>query len=106
MKTVSMKRAKDEKKEDGCEPCSVTSHEDYPWGLRITLDDEQLKSLGMSALPAVGMPVGIEAIGLIVSASENSVDDGKSERRVEIQITDLAIAASGPALQDRMYPKK
>lgn len=104
MKLVSMK-AKDEGGHGhGCCCDGPTSCEspDYPWGLRITLDEAQLAALGMEALPAVGGPIGLEAAAVVMSASEEQVD-GKTRRTLQLQITDLAVAAAGTSKLARMY---
>lgn len=75
---------------------------DYPYGLRISLDEEQLAALGLASLPAVGGPVGLEAAALVISASEQQVD-GQPRRSLELQITDLALAAAGTGKFSRMY---
>lgn len=102
MKLVSMK-SKDEGHGHGC-CCGPTQCEspDYPWGLRITLDEAQLTALGVEALPAVGGPVGLEAAALVMSASEEQVD-GETRRTLQLQITDLAVASAGTSKFARMY---
>ena len=102
MKLQSMKRTEEDRKKsagtimEGEQP-------DYPWGLRITLNDEQIKALGIKALPAVGAKCAIEAVGIIQSVSDEAVDNGESNQRIEIQITDLALAAPGTSKFAAMY---
>lgn len=97
-----MKRTEKERKDSACTIMEGESP-DYPWGLRITLNDEQIEVLGIKSLPAVGAPVAIEAIGTVQSVSDEAVDNGKSNRRIELQITDLALAAPGTDKFARMY---
>lgn len=106
MKLVSMKQApKDKRVDDGC--CAMEGERpDYPWGLRITLTDEQIEALGIKTLPAVGAPVAIEAVGTVQSVSDEAVDNGKSNRRIELQLTDLAMAGASPPMAERLYPSK
>lgn len=104
MKLVSMKQPPTKKKAD--DPCCAVEGErpDYPWGLRITLADEQIDALDLKGLPAVGAPCAIQAIGTVMSVTAEAVDGGKENRRVELQITDLAVAAPGTSKYARMYP--
>lgn len=104
MKLVSMKSESGHGK--GCSCCSDSpvgcGEPDYPWGLRINLDENQIEALGLKALPAVGGPVGVEAVAMVISVSEEQ-RDGKAIRRMELQITDLAIAAAGTSKFSKMY---
>lgn len=104
MKLVSMKKEDGHGK--GCSCCDASpsgcSEPDYPWGLRITLDEEQLAAMGVKALPASGSPVGIEAAAMVVSQGEET-RDGKVHRRLELQITDLALASAGTSKYAKMY---
>ncbi len=102
MKLVSMKRSKAEMTKDDSSALS-DEQPDFPWGLRITLNDEQIKALGIKALPAVGAKCAIEATGMIQSVSDESVDGGESNQRIEIQLTDMAIAAPGTSKYAAMY---
>ena len=106
MKLVSMK------KEGGHGPdfhCCASApsgcgEPDYPYGLRIYLDEETIEALGMKALPVSGSAVGIEGTAMVVGISEEMVD-GKTKRRLELQITDMAVASAGPGIAARMYPE-
>ena len=91
---------------EGCSCCeaapSKCSEPDYPWGLRLHLEEDQLAVLGIKSLPASGAPVGIEGTALVVGMGEETVD-GKVRRRLELQITDLALAAAGTNRYAAMY---
>ena len=104
MKQVSMKE-KGEAHGHGCccnGPSVACDTPDYPYGLRIHLSEEQIAALGIQSLPAVGGPVGIEATGSVISTAEET-DNGQPRRRIEIQITDLALAAAGTNKYAAMY---
>lgn len=104
MKLVSMKKEGGHGHDCCCDKAmpSSCSEPDYPWGTRLNLDEEQIAALGMKALPAVGAPVGVEAVATVISVSEEQ-RDGKTYRRMELQITDLAIAAAGTNKYARIY---
>lgn len=106
MKLVSMKKEGGHGKD--CHCCDAVpsgcSEPDYPWGTRLNLDEEQIAALGLKAMPAVGAPVGVEAVATVISVSEEQ-RDGKTFRRLELQITDMAIAAAGTDKYAALYPK-
>lgn len=111
MSLVSMKR-KPEKKDDGdkdgvcCPSTSDYERPDYPWGTRLTLEGEQLEALGLAnAMPAVGTRMDMVAIVEVIGSHSESVDGGKPQRRLELQITEMAVQPPGPSLHERMYGK-
>jgi hypothetical protein len=69
---VDMKRSKEEKKEYG----SVSpAREDYPYGLRIDLNDDQMEKLGME-LPTVGSTVTLCMKGTVERAELRDTGEG------------------------------
>lgn len=63
---------------------------EYPWGLCLRLEKDQLAKLGVKNLPAIGEAVQIEAKAVIKSMSASAGQSGEYAS-VELQITDLAI---------------
>ena len=61
---------------------------DYPWGLRITLDKEQLKALGWDKMPEIGKEKMIYAKAKVISAHMSEGEEGR-HKSVELQITDM-----------------
>ena len=91
MKMADMKMSKGQKKRMFGPPAvSGGSAPDYPWGLTITLDSAALKKLGVDELPDAGEECMIHATGKVISVSESASEKG-GERRVEVQITKLAL---------------
>lgn len=82
---VNMKK----EKESDCGPCMSESSE-YPYGLRLHLDDDSIEKLGLETLPEVSTKMKITAI---VDVCGVSVDKNKDEeyKRMDIQITDMEI---------------
>lgn len=66
----------------------------YPYGLRIELNSETLKLLGIDKLPAVGSKVTFEAKAEVVSVSESEHKEGEPMKNVSLQITDMEIEGS------------
>lgn len=106
MKLVSMKRSEADKGEvETCSPCHGDTP-DYPWGLRLNLNEEQLAQLGIGAMPTAGAVILIEAKGVVSSMREEQID-GKLQRGLEIQITELGVdTGAGETLAERLYSAK
>lgn len=99
MALTNMKRAP---REDADE--MAMEEPDYPWGLRVRLNDEELDKLGMADLPAVGAEMQLMAKVSVVSVAQHEDDskDGK-HRDVELQITDMGLDV-GENRASIMYP--
>lgn len=89
----------------------------YPYGMRLTLNQQQLEQLGYDGLPPAGTTLRIEAVGCVVRASTEDPDaDGDIDYLcVEVQITEMGMeeeASSGKDEEEpgdragRMYGKK
>lgn len=89
MALVSMKRQKKTKKEGkdtACWPDEV-----YPWGLRISLSQEELDKLGIKAVSfKIGSDVSISASAKITSI-RILAENKKEDATVEMQITGLSL---------------
>lgn len=68
--------------------------EQYPYGLQITLCDEELAKLRISALPAVGTEAHGTFAGMITSARQEPGEEG--EQSLSIQIMYLGLKAEKP----------
>jgi hypothetical protein len=101
MKLVSMERPrpadiKSEMKEAMPTVAGDSYYEKYPWGLRITLNNEELEKLGIDVSDfEIETSINITAKALItsVSSEQNMNEGGKANTRdrLEFQITDLSI---------------
>jgi|HigsolmetaAR201D_1030396.scaffolds.fasta_scaffold25441_1 hypothetical protein len=97
MKLVSMKRTKQEKKaaNKAIMPAEADS---YPYGLRISLDDDALQKLGLK-LPKVGERFHIEAVAEVCSTSAHESSD-HTDRRMELQIQKLGLTKEARSMQE------
>lgn len=70
---------------------------DYPYGLRVTLHQEQLEALGFKELPKAGTKMHLEAMTIVTrSATEDPDADGDIDYVcVELQLTQLGIEEDG-----------
>jgi hypothetical protein len=77
----------------------------YPYGLRLNLDDEALKKLGITELPAVDTRMQLTASVEVCTTSEYESQSGE-QRSIDLQITALALAPESNAADapDRLFP--
>jgi hypothetical protein len=90
----------------------------FPYGLRISLNQEQLETLGYDELPPAGTKCRIEAVGCVVRATSEDPDaDGDCDYLcVELQITEMGMEEEEASEEEdddddgdragRMYGKK
>lgn len=66
--------------------------ERYSYGTRLTLDDAELKKMGITELPAVGTMLMFEAKAKVIS-SRQSASESSDSRSIELQITHMDMEA-------------
>lgn len=95
----------DEDKLDFCAPMPCP-RPDYPYGLRISLSEKELKKLGI-ATPQVGDYIDMRAFACVKSVSSDSSDGGET-CRVELQIEKIAVENEMTEMADeeKSEPKK
>jgi hypothetical protein len=76
---------------DGTAGTLMGDQPDYPYGLRISLEDQGLTALGVNDLPKIGADFMITARVKVCGASENPSEAAGQGRRLELQITDLEL---------------
>jgi hypothetical protein len=80
---------------------------EYPYGLRISLDNDSLTKLGMNELPALDAEFTLTAKVCVVSVSQHeSQGSDKPHRSVDLQIEMMALAsedAGNKSQAERMY---
>jgi len=92
---VSVARTEADKKKEAeaWEKPSTSAMDDYPYGLRLYLDNETIQKLGIGDFDA-GDPVMICAEGMITEDSIN-VANGVKRRSLSIQITKICLDQEG-----------
>lgn len=66
---------------------------EYPYGLRICLDNESLTKLGITELPPIGAEFKVAALACVVSVSQHeSQGSDKPHRSVDLQIEMMQLA--------------
>lgn len=101
---VNMKMSADERKEYLGE-ATASEGPTYPYGLCINLDDDALKKLGLTEMPAVGTEVMVMAKAVVKGTSAHARDGEMDHRSVEMQITDMELGpvASATSAADALY---
>ena len=104
MELKNMKMSADEQREYG--PTTLApDRPEYPYGLRLNLDDDGLAKLGLTDLPEPGTVMHIMAHCTVVRRSESSDEQGK-DKNLELQITDMAVGMASGMTDDERLGKK
>lgn len=108
MALKDMKRSKADKKAQEKRYDSIGSPggDDYHHGLGVSLGHEELTKLGMTKLPRVGDKLHLQAHAHVTSVSENHRDGGKKERRIELQLRKMEVAAVNRAQKEDVHEGK
>ena len=107
MSMIDMKMSAEERKEQMQQTDDGMS--EYPYGLRICLDDDAIKKLGLTVLPSVGAKVTFTALSVVCSTSAYSSDGKDPETSVSLQITALELidaSMSNESAANALYGKK
>ncbi|MBA3031012.1 MAG: hypothetical protein FP816_19670 [Desulfobacteraceae bacterium] len=99
MALIDMKFTKSEKKKRLMDyPCSIGSKHkgpEYPWGLDINLEKEQIDKLGLNLKKLkVGDEIPVDAVLKIRSLSESEGESGKSQN-LSLQMIKIAVKKKG-----------
>ena len=91
-KLASMKRTPEDMRQDQGEPAPIDAMApDYPYGLCIHLDKDELDKLGMKELPEVGTEMPLRALVKVTRVSQSAVEGRDEETSIDLQITDLGV---------------
>lgn len=92
-KMVNMARTPEEKAEQmhrDSFPTPVSEMQDYPYGLCVTLTEEDLEKLDLDDDCEIGDMIDLRAFARVTSVNKNQVG-GKDRCRVELQIEELSV---------------
>lgn len=95
MALVNMMQSAEEAKENSA--CCVGDSPDeprYPYGLELSLDEEALAKLGITAPPAVGTTMMITAKVIVTRASSYQTQGNDPESSSAWQITDMECSSA------------
>lgn len=103
MDLVDVKRTKADKEAEKERWESSEERDDYPWGLRIHIDEETAEKLGLGDLDA-GQDVMLHAKCFVAEDSINKTN-GKTRRNMALQITAMKLeqGEAGPDVATALY---
>lgn len=67
---------------------------EYPYGLKISLQNESLKKLGLKELPEVGKKMMLHAMVECCAVSKYDSKEGGEVKSLELQITDMELGSA------------
>lgn len=102
MKNMMMSKKETKKMVEGDMP---EDRPQYPYGLKLNLDNETLEKLGMKTMPEMGKAMMMMA-KVTVTDMHESKSEGSNYRSLGLQITDMAFEAEKESLEKRLYPEK
>jgi hypothetical protein len=87
---------------------AMIEHNQYPYGLVVSLDDDSIEKLGMNKLPDVDEVLMLHARVKVTRVSAEQFEGDRKLRSVGLQITDMALEAPGDdkSAADRLYNKE
>ena len=102
MKMTSMEMTAEMKKRMSGEmaPSKADEGPKYPWGSRITVEDDHVEAMGLTGSKADD-EIEIMAYAKVIGSRSEDRTGGKKSRSVEIQFTEMAV---GP--RKKSNPKK
>lgn len=107
MNLVDMKLSKKTKKEikDMCSPC-MPDQEQYPWGLQLRFENEEVKKIPSLTDFNVGDKVVISAEAVVTEVRMSERQGGDSSHTVEMQIHLIACSPVEKKPLEKMSPKE
>ena len=88
------------------EPSIIGGGPEFPYGLKICLNQDVLKRLNLGALPIVGQTMGLHAIVEVVGVhSDPNNQTGGKNFSVELQITDMELQRKSTNGPETIYDK-
>lgn len=103
MNLIDVKRTKEDKKAEAKRWEDSETRDDYPWGLRIHLDEETVEKLKLGDIDA-GHDVTLHAKCFVAEDSINKAN-GQTRRHMALQITAMALEQGepSPTVGDALY---
>lgn len=101
----SMKNMKKGMKDMGGAEVSMPEYKEpeYPYGLKISLQNESLKKLGIKEMPEVGQKMMVHAMCEVCSVSKYDSKEGGEVKSMELQITDMELMKNKKSDSEGLY---
>lgn len=78
---------------------------DYPYGMCLMIDKDELDKLGMTELPEVGDELNITAIAKVTQVRQSAVEGQDDESSISIQIMKMELTDSDEATEPNKTKK-
>ena len=88
---TDMRRTNAAKKDVAVNAATNSDGPEYPYGLKVHLDHNSMKKMGMKDMPGVGSEVMMHSKAHVVGARAEKREGRDEERHVELQITHLGV---------------
>lgn len=104
MGLTSMKRDPQSRRQAETAIAAEIDEPEYPWGLNIHLEEEDLKRLGAKETFEAGEDMVMTATVSVKSFTEEDTETQGKQRRLELQITDMELKEPGKqGAADKLY---
>lgn len=103
LKSVAYTKAELKERNSPGKACVPYEGEKYPYGLRLDLNGDVMKKLGLSSLPKTGKEVTITARAKVVSTRISDREGGKAEQTMELQIIALDIDPGKKSAEEAIF---
>lgn len=104
MKVVSLKLDPAEAKEERGVPLDAAENlPKYPYGTSLSLDDDELKKLGITAEQKIGAKFVLAGLVEVTGYSKNASQAGERQC-LNLQITELGLMKKGATIAETLYP--
>lgn len=90
MKLIDMKKSDAKQGYEASMPAAFEKGEEYPYGLKVCLGEDELQKLGIEELPEVNASMMLHAEAKVCLVESNKSLYGH-HRRLELQITRLSV---------------
>lgn len=102
MKSMLLTKKESKDMKEGVVPENEPS---YSYGLKLNLDDESMKKLGIEKMPKLGKTMILHAKVKVADMNE-SISANSNYRSLGLQITDMDLEDEKEPLEKRLYPEK
>lgn len=88
------------------EPTSMVDKPEYPWGLQLSINDEEYEKL-FSSPPQIGEVFMVQAKAKVTGINLSNREDGEDRKNVQLQIIEMGLEKEAPKKEasEAMYGK-
>jgi len=106
MKDMKLPKKTEKELKDSCAPCTVENQEQYPYGLQLRFETEQIDKLPSLVDYKIGDKLIISAEASVMSIRMSERQGGKSDHTVEMQIEKISCEPKVKKPLSELSPKE